>query len=258
MSSLRLLTIAAMVSTPVIARAADKLQCLDAHTSAQRDRRLGQLRAAKEQLIRCSDAGCPAPVVEDCTRWLGEVEAEQPTIVLAAKDAAGNDLTQVRVQLDGVLLLEQLDGRPVDVDPGDRVFRFESPDGIVVEKQVLVRAGEKARLVEAALIPKAREDEAPAIVNAAPLPPPRTTSIPTTAWVLWAGAVVAGGTSAYFGIRGRMQESELDRTCRGYCSSDDVSSVRLKYIAADVSLIVALVSGGVGTLMALLFPTDDE
>src|SRR5262249_17034964 len=73
------------------------------------------------------------------------VDALVPSLVFAARDARGSDIFDVGVVLDGKRLVERLDGRPVEVDPGQHVVRFEAKDYEAVEQRVLVREGEKAR-----------------------------------------------------------------------------------------------------------------
>lgn len=230
------------------ATAASKQECLDAHTEAQKSRKQGGLIAAKAQLLICNQDDCPQPVAADCAHWMSELELEQPTIVFAVRDDQGRDTPDVRISVDGTPLLDRLDGHPVDIDPGERMFRVQWPNGQVVEDRVVVHAGEKARLLEVI-----RPAPLPAIV--APVEPPAP-SIPGASWVLWGAGALAGGSFAYFALSGRAQESDLSETCRGRCAPDDVSAVRQKYFVADLSWIIALAAAGAGTAIAL-WPSED-
>jgi hypothetical protein len=235
------------------AGSADKQTCLEAHADSQRSRRLGHLKVAKALLLACSQKDrCPRPVAEDCTRWLSEVEAEQPTVVLAARDAEGQDLALVHVSLDGAPWVERLDGHTVEVDPGEHELRWEWPDGRTISSRLVVRAGEKARLVEVEL-----ESETPTAVPlltapATPVPVPPA-GIPAASWTLWGIGLAAGASFAIVGLSGRSEESDLARTCRGQCSSDQVGDVRRKYVIADISWVAALVSVGIATWLAMRF-----
>ena len=87
-----------------------KEQCVDANGLGQELRRTGKLSAAREQLRACAHPTCPALVRDDCTLRLDELERAQPTIAFSVQDAAGADLSQVTVRVDGMTLATRLDG----------------------------------------------------------------------------------------------------------------------------------------------------
>jgi hypothetical protein len=89
---------------------------------------------------------CPKLVRDDCETWTRHLDEKQPGVVLAARDPEGKELLDVRV-VDGRLELAALDGKPLLVDPGPHTFRFERPPYAAVSEEVLVREGEKSRLV---------------------------------------------------------------------------------------------------------------
>ncbi len=60
-----------------------------------------------------------------------------PTLILDAVDAAGNDVSAVKVTVDGEPLLSHIDGTAVSVDPGPHVFTF-SVVGQPAEQRMLV------------------------------------------------------------------------------------------------------------------------
>jgi hypothetical protein len=169
------------------ARADDKAQCLAASEQGQNQRDDGHYRAARESFLSCSREVCPKVVAQSCTRWLNELDQQAPTIVLAAKDALGNDLTEVRVSLDGATIATRLDGTPIQADAGEHVVRFEREGSTSVELKVVLRAGEKARVLSATLEREGTPDEEPARPAAAeaPTPPPRES--------FWSGGHVAAG-----------------------------------------------------------------
>jgi hypothetical protein len=158
-----------------VARADEKAQCAGAYSSAQDLRAGGRLRAARDQLKACSNAACPAFMVHDCTSWLAEVEESIPTVVFAAKDAAGNDLLAVRVLVDGQPFLDKLDGSAAALDPGPHTVRFETEGALAIEKQIVARVADKNRAVEIVFEPTNKP--APPMVtptpheDIAPVPP---------------------------------------------------------------------------------------
>jgi hypothetical protein len=140
--------LAAVVLTcvPVLARAdMTKEQCIEANGQGQELRHGNKLSAARAQLLRCADPSCPALVRDDCTKRLDEVERMQPTIVFVAKDGAGQDLTAVKVTVDGEPLTDKLDGSELRVDPGAHTFTFAVQGLKPVNKTLVLAPGEKDR-----------------------------------------------------------------------------------------------------------------
>jgi len=60
--------------------------------------------------VACSNPACPAVVKRDCDQWLTEMDASLPSVVVAARDATGRDLVDVRVTIDGTVLTQSWDG----------------------------------------------------------------------------------------------------------------------------------------------------
>jgi hypothetical protein len=70
-------------------------------------------------------------------------------------------------------------------------------------------------------------------------------------YLLGGATALSLGSFAYFGITGRADADRLRGTCAPTCTGAQVSSVRRKLIAADVSLGVAAVTAAVGTYLFL-------
>lgn len=51
----------------------DTAACLAAHVKAQSLKKETRFKEAQEQLLICSTASCPGPVIEDCGEWIGEL-----------------------------------------------------------------------------------------------------------------------------------------------------------------------------------------
>ena len=122
-----------------------KQECIAANESAQGLRRAGNLREARARLAVCVAASCPAVVREDCAQRLDEVEKAAASIVFVAKDASGNDLSAVKVSVDGSPFADRLDGTALSVDLGEHTFRFELDGLPTIEKKLVIREGEKDR-----------------------------------------------------------------------------------------------------------------
>ena len=139
----------------------DREQCAASAEQAQQLRDEGKYRRAREQMLVCARDACPGPIKSDCGKWLTELDRDAPTVVFGARDGKGADVLDVKVSMDGAPIQERLDGKPVLVDSGEHVFRFESKDGAVKEERVLVRAAEKARPIIATFPGAAVPDKDP-------------------------------------------------------------------------------------------------
>src|SRR5262245_9137461 len=63
----------------------DTRKCSDAYVRGQEARIEEKLRVARDQLLTCAQRTCPSFMQAECAKWLTEVEAALPTIVIDAK-----------------------------------------------------------------------------------------------------------------------------------------------------------------------------
>jgi hypothetical protein len=105
------------------------------------------LLAARDKLRYCAGEACPELLRNRCLQWLREVQRELPSIIVVAKDPRGRDTSDVRLEIDGELVTERLDGLPVLVDPGEHTLRLRYRDLPPVERKLLIRQGKKNREV---------------------------------------------------------------------------------------------------------------
>jgi hypothetical protein len=218
----------------------DRDLCVKKHESAQISRRDGKLRAANAALITCSRAVCPAAIRSDCGEWLAEVERSMPTVVLAVRSPKGDESVG-RVLMDGEVFATRLDGQPLEVDPGAHVFRFEIPPYEPIEERTIIRTGEKNRelLVTVGKVPG--PDAGRPSIGVTPLPPiEEYRPVPAAAWAL--GAVALAGLGAFGGLGGSglAMKSSLSSSCAPFCTNDQIQPLRARFLAADISLGVAV------------------
>ncbi|MGH7295228.1 MAG: hypothetical protein ACRELB_09855 [Polyangiaceae bacterium] len=260
-----LAAVAASAALSAPARADDqKQQCLSSSDQGQSLRDDGKYRRAREAFASCARDVCPTIVRRDCMKWLAELEQSWPSVVIGAKDEGGADLVNVTVLVDGAPLVSRLDGNPTMVDPGEHLFRFETAGYPAVEKRIVVRAGEKSRLLAVQFA------HAP---SAAP-PPPSTAAEPkaaadqarspqatrASAWVFAGLSAVAFGTEAYFGLTGLSDRSHLrSEPCAqtSSCPPSSVDSIRTKFTVADIALGVGIASAAIATYLFLAGPKVD-
>lgn len=121
--------------------------CVDDAERGQAAQKRGALLEARASLLRCGVEHCPAVVRDHCIHWLLSLEAELPSLVIHARDQRGNDIAGVRVWVDGVLRLERLEGRSLELDPGVHELRAVVASGASVEHTVVLSRGEQHRVV---------------------------------------------------------------------------------------------------------------
>ncbi len=226
--------------------------CVTAYEEGQRLQRRASLRAAREQLLICSRDPCPKVLQQECIGWVADVDRSMPTVIVGARWNDGRDAADVRVLVDGQLLTSHLDGKPLDVDPGDHLFRFEPVGGLPTEERVVVRETEKARILTVSL--GARDVVAahppalgkPMTVVAPDPSRPANGGVPAAAVALGGVGLAAAGSFTYFAIVGWSRQHHELGACSPACSPSQIDSVRADYILADASLAVSLVALGVG------------
>jgi hypothetical protein len=257
--------------TPGSAAAEDATdQCMASYVSAQKLLKKSQLVEAKRELLACGQESCHKSMRGDCVQWLREVEERVPTVVVAAKDAAGNDLVAAKLFIDGQMVRERLDGSAIALNPGLRKFELIVGDGDPVAREVLVREGQRSRMIQFEVKPPPA-DVPPATEPATPVAgatPPEGDDTddkghPVAAYVFGAVGVVALGSFLGFGIAGKSDADELRDSCgvTSSCPDSEIDDVRTKLIVADISLGVGLVALGVGVGLFLhhhLSGSDDE
>lgn len=253
-----LFVVTSLALLPRAAHADEKAVCLSAYEKTQTLRKDNKLRAAREQLLVCTRDVCPKLVRVDCTRWMDEVTASQPSLVLSVRDAKGLDRTDARILLDGEALPHL--GQEVVVDPGPHTIRVEVPGEDPIDQEVVVGTGEKNRAVTVTLPePVKKLEPAPALATK-PLPPPVETRrpIPILVPVLGGFGVAALGVGTYLGLTTRALRRELRNTCAPHCEQDDVDTLNLRYRISGVAFGVGAVAIGVAVWMFVTRPQSSQ
>ena len=229
--------VATLLSFSVAARA-DNL-CADSMVGGQQLRKSGKLVDARVEFVACSQSDCVSEVRERCVTWLREVDAALPSIIVAARNQDGKDIATGRVFIDDKEVAAALGGRAIAVDAGAHRIRLEAV-GESLEESIVLREGEKERRIELRVRPR-------------PAPKPPESPSHNTAGVIAAAAVgvVASGSFAFFSLRALADRKTFG--CDVGCSSDHYDSVKTGYLAADISLGVAL---SAFTVAAVLFVFD--
>jgi hypothetical protein len=246
---------AALLASETVARADEREQCATAADQAQQLRDEGNYRRAREQLLVCARDVCPTPIKRDCLEWLSQLENVAPTIVLAAKEGT-RDLSDVKVSVDGAVVTDKLDGKPLQMDLGRHTFKFEYA-GQTKEEDVIIGAGQKNRSVSVTFTAKSA---APVV----PPPPKQTEGSIVPALVVGGVGVVALGIGTFFWLGGSSDISTMESGCgkgheqgKGNCLQSDVDKAKAKLLVGDISVGVGLVALGVATYLFLTRPKVD-
>ena len=240
-AALRALATLVGVGSLLVAGAAhaDVAACVAAHSHGQAERNAGRLQSAKADFISCSTSECPSAIQSECAAFLAEVEGNMASVVFAAVDADGSDATDVKVTVDQQVVLDKLSGLATTLDPGSHEIVYTWPDGFEQKQTVVVAQGEKNRRVELRRAPNKVEARS----ALAPAAPPHAKSTPVLAYVFAGVGVAALGSFAAFAITGKSAQSAMDG-CKPACKQAEVDKMRLRYLIADISLGVGVVSLG--------------
>jgi hypothetical protein len=211
-------------------------------------------------MLVCAASSCPGEVRKECLRRIDLVNVSIPTVVIEAKDGAGNDLAAVKVTMDGDVLAERLDGSAISLDPGAHTFTFELAGQPSVTKQLVIREGQKDRreVLQFGASPAAT----PAKTATPAAKGPATSSIESSVdqvsssssggtqkviAIVAAGVGVAGiGVGTIFGLSAMSKHDDANAKCPGACT--DQAGVELWNDARSAGNIstIGFVVGGVG------------
>lgn len=240
----RAVTIATVVvlawSSDARADATDR--CIASAEKAQRLRRDARLRAAREELIGCAREACPSAIARDCKRWLGEVEASLPSVVVRVVDAEGRDVPDALVSIDAEPGAKA-DGRALPIDPGEHAIVAEH-GGVTTRTSIVVASGEHERLITLRLGGARATSPAPV----APSP-----SIAPLTWVLGGVGLVAAGAGVFFWLDGRSDRASLFATCgvSRTCTTDDKDRAQTKLVVGDVLVATGVVALGAAVVVGI-------
>ncbi len=272
--------------------------CFESAERAQPLLKSRKLRAAARELAVCEREVCPRAARSDCRAWLEELSRVQPTLVFRAResrstrpprpDGAGPGGTtdvavdDVKVTIDGELLVQGIDETPVGVDPGPHTLRFEHAGFPAVEQRLELHEGEVRRIVDIVFRPADASPPLDAGVSATAPPPPAPGPVapasagnraarasreldgtdghgadapaPAATWVLLGSAGIALGLGAGFEAVGLTSRSHLESTCGPLrsCAPSDVDSARAQVLVGDIALGAgaALLAGALWVYLA--------
>lgn len=214
------------------AHADEQKACVNASEKAQQLKNAGKLSEAREQLVVCGREVCPKLIQQDCSEWMRELLSSLPSIVPGARDKKGRDLVDVRVIVDGKVVTDTLDGKPIALDPGVHRFRFETKHAPPIDEQVVVRQGEKNRILTVTF---ATPDDKSTVTGP---PPPKEDSgkgAPIAAYIFGGAGLVVGTVALVIDLGANSDARTLRDTCAPNCQQKDVDDVDSRYTLAGVT-----------------------
>lgn len=236
--------LAASITTGT-AQADERVACATASETGQKLRDDGKLMKARAEFLVCARDVCPQVIKKDCVDWLQTSETNLPTVVLAAKDSHGHDVTLVHVTFDGALLADKLAGKAIFVDPGQHTFRFEIPGEKPIEQRLVIHEGEKNRLVSVSLAPTA-PPSTPANADATPgdtKPSTHESKSKVPAYIVGGAGIATAAVGGLFYLLAVGDYNDLKDGCgkTKTCTDSDTQPVKTK---ATLSYTLLGVGGG--------------
>lgn len=231
-----------LASTANAAPPSRKVVCVQASEKAISLRNGGQLRAARDELVKCGDAGCPGVVREDCAERLRAVDAQIPSAVFVVQDASGNEVTDVQIAIDDGAASAP-SSRADTFDPGTHTIRVTRGDTELKKDTVVLREGEKSRIVTVKL-------PAPPAKPLPPAPPPVVPEKqkPSLVGPIIVGAIGVAGIGAAgllsLHLDGRVSDARTE--CAPACSSTRREGLSTELVFVNLSLIAGIAALALG------------
>lgn len=239
-------------------------ECASTAESAQLHRKEGRLRAARAQLLVCGAGACPAVVRADCLAWLSDLDRDLPSIVVRARDVRDHDIIGVRVRVNGEMIASELDGGAIVLDPGPYQMRYETRSGAVEDETILLRLGERQRVLVVRFAEPLKADgtaDKPLAVDSGPLATEPRSVRPLIGheelgYVFGAAALGALGAFAFLELRGQSDFHALRAGCgqTQTCPESSVDPMRREFVAADSFLAASIVFFGLSIWQFLSAP----
>jgi hypothetical protein len=231
------------------AEAEDSASCTKSYESSQILKRKGELLEARRQLIACVRA-CPGTIQQECSKWFENLSPLIPSIVIHV-ESAGQDRSDVKVEMDGKLLTDKVDGKEIDVDPGPHQFKVTLEGHAPAVRDLVMHEGEKVRSFRVVFDPPP-----PPVAPTAPdSAPAMHRPIPPYVYFLGGVALVGAASFAYFGVSSEIERSRLERTCSPNCSDDDVIGLYRRSLFANISAGVGGAALATGVILLIARPS---
>jgi hypothetical protein len=250
---------AAQAPSPSDAEQQDPVEvCLENHAQGQEFRLSSKLLEARESFLHCSSTRCPSQIQRECLNYLEQIQIQIPSIVFRVS-ADGVTRGDVKVFVDGRLMLEKLTGKALDLNPGSHALRVVLPPYRPNEQSLIVSEGERFRVVEVAFS-MAAAPSTPALAAAGKQREPEMhRPIPASSYIFGSVGAAALINGVAWGMSSWSLRNELEAGCAPRCSEKSVDVLRQRSMIADVSWGVgaaSLIAAGVFYLIRPEVPRE--
>jgi hypothetical protein len=215
-----------------------KAECIAAHHESQVAQNDGHLLLAQENAMRCTNQGCPAPLVSDCANWLIELDQKIPSMVFEVRvDRQAN--STAKVEVDGNPVWDWARGEALKLDPGEHVVRFLLDSHAPIIKSVSLVEGMRLRLMSAnfqGTSPQGPTSPSPSASPNTKVEGRQVRDVPLLVYPLLGVGVLGVAGFVGFTLSGSAEHDRLANTCAPYCTDSEIGGMRTRYIAADISL----------------------
>ena len=218
--------------------------CSDAYTQGQEERLAGHLFNAQKQFGVCADPSCPKAIVRDCQRWTSEVAADLPTVLIKTTAATGQAVANLKVTVDGASVSAAELQKPLVLDAGPHVLRFEAPGYEPLQVEPSLRARDHELPINAVLRASTPVSARTPNEGAQSREPGSSHALPTAAIAFAGVGLVALGGSLFFGLSAKSKYNTLKATCAPNCAQVEVDSVHSKAVVSDVALAASALAFG--------------
>jgi hypothetical protein len=226
--------------------------CNQNYVDAQQLSRDGKLLEASGKYLACQQPQCGEVVASECLKSFESLDASIPTLVFAVFGKKQAELHTVTISIDGSEVTRELRGSAFKVNPGVHTVRVEATGLPVQEQELMVRAGDRNRVVEFRLVSEPTPTPVAPVTQAAPRPIEVSGyEMPTLGWILGGVGVTgiaAGGVLQFFGNK---KYTDLEASCAPNCSEREVDKAKSLYQYSYISFGVgaaSLVATGVVVL----------
>lgn len=212
-------------------------QCVAQHDAARQLRVQERWLGARAAMLSCADEHCPLAIAADCRAWLDELAHALPTLlVVIEREEPVAQRATLRVELDGAPISLPDPPAPLELLPGPHRLRFELGARPAVERNFVLRKGEKNHVEQVRFA---------ALPPPAPPPPPPISERPIAPVTYWlsAGALAAFAGSTALLVAGMHEHSDAQATCAPTCATSTRKSIESKLVLADIT-------GGGGIVLA--------
>jgi hypothetical protein len=218
--SVKVVILVALFATRAVADSTDR--CISESETGQRLVLTRHFVEAREHLIACGRAECPAAVSTDCIDRLHQAEASAATVVLSAEGAVRAFIDDVAAPL----------GEAVWIDPGAHRVRFESGRDTITANPVVAEGARLQRITAAFAVPAA------VVVHH-----PRA---PIVLGIAGGMAVIAGGV---LGLVARSHRDDEQRACGSPSTCADPSAAQHAYDSANHDATASTITFAAGAAL---------